>query len=48
MSVFPFSGWNHSFYGDLHVQGTEGVQFYTRQKVVLSRWDGEYKRQQGW
>lgn len=48
MSVFPFSGWNHSFYGDLHVQGTEGVQFYTRQKVVLSRWDSDYKRQQGW
>lgn len=48
MALFPFSGWNQSFFGDLHVQGTEGVQFYTRQKVVLSRWDNTYKRTQGW
>jgi malonate-semialdehyde dehydrogenase (acetylating)/methylmalonate-semialdehyde dehydrogenase len=48
MAVFPFSGWNDSFYGDLHVQGEEGVQFYTRQKVVLSRWDSQYIRQMGW
>lgn len=38
MAIFPFTGWNQSFFGDLHLQGTEGVQFYTRQKVVLSRW----------
>ena len=48
MCVFPFTGWNQSFFGDLHMQGTEGVQFYTRQKVVLSRWDAAYRRQQGW
>ncbi len=48
MAMFPFSGWNDSFYGDLHLQGTEGVQFYTRQKVILSRWDSAYQRQQGW
>ena len=48
MCVFPFAGWNASFFGDLHMQGTEGVQFYTRQKVVLSRWDAAYRRQQGW
>jgi malonate-semialdehyde dehydrogenase (acetylating)/methylmalonate-semialdehyde dehydrogenase len=48
MSFFPFTGWNASFFGDLHMQGTEGVQFYTRQKVVLSRWDKGYRRQQGW
>jgi malonate-semialdehyde dehydrogenase (acetylating)/methylmalonate-semialdehyde dehydrogenase len=35
---FPFTGWNGSFFGDLHVQGMEGVQFYTRQRVTLSRW----------
>jgi malonate-semialdehyde dehydrogenase (acetylating)/methylmalonate-semialdehyde dehydrogenase len=35
---FPFTGWNGSFFGDLHVQGLEGMQFYTRQKVTLSRW----------
>lgn len=48
MSIFPFSGWNDSFYGDLHMQGTEGVMFYTRQKIVLSRWDSTYQRQMGW
>jgi len=38
MAVFPFAGWNQSFFGDLHVQGSEGIQFYTRNKVILSRW----------
>ncbi len=48
MSVFPFSGWNRSFFGDLHVQGLEGIRFYTRQKVVFSRWDDTYVRTMGW
>ncbi len=47
-ALFSFSGWNASFYGDLHVQGIEGVMFYTRQRVVLSRWDKSYVRSQGW
>jgi malonate-semialdehyde dehydrogenase (acetylating)/methylmalonate-semialdehyde dehydrogenase len=38
MAFFPFSGWNGSFFGDLHVQGKEGFYFYTRQKVTMSRW----------
>ena len=38
VSFFPFSGWNQSFFGDLHVQGTEGVAFYTQQKVSIIRW----------
>ena len=38
MAWFPFTGWNGSFFGDLHVQGAEGIQFYTRQKVTLTRW----------
>jgi len=38
MAIFPFSGWNDSFFGDLHIQGLEGIQFYTRSKVVLTRW----------
>ena len=38
MAWFPFSGWNGSFFGDLHVQGLEGIQFYTRQQVTLTRW----------
>jgi len=48
ISVFAFSGWNGSFYGDLHVQGVEGVMFYTRQRCVLSRWDKTYVRAMGW
>ncbi len=27
MAMFPFTGWDESFYGDLHIQGKEGVQF---------------------
>ncbi len=38
MALFPFAGWNQSFFGDLHMQGAEGIQFYTRNKVILSRW----------
>ncbi|MFA5263288.1 MAG: CoA-acylating methylmalonate-semialdehyde dehydrogenase [Opitutaceae bacterium] len=48
MALFSFSGWNHSFFGDLHVQGIEGVMFYTRQKCVLTRWDKNYSRAFGW
>jgi len=48
MALFAFSGWNQSFFGDLHVQGVEGVMFYTRQKCVLSRWDSTYQRTMGW
>ncbi len=48
VSLFPFAGWNGSFFGDLHVQGMEGVAFYTRQKVVMSRWDSDYVRTMGW
>ncbi|HEY3394487.1 MAG TPA: CoA-acylating methylmalonate-semialdehyde dehydrogenase [Lacipirellulaceae bacterium] len=38
MAWFPFTGWNRSFFGDLHIQGTESILFYTRQKVTLTRW----------
>ncbi len=38
MAFFPFSGWNGSFFGDLHIQGKEGFAFYTRQKTTMSRW----------
>jgi malonate-semialdehyde dehydrogenase (acetylating) / methylmalonate-semialdehyde dehydrogenase len=41
MAMFPFTGWDDSFYGDLHIQGREGVQFYTQQKVVTTRWLGD-------
>ena len=41
MAMFPFSGWDDSFFGDLHIQGRDAVAFYTRQKVVTSRWFAE-------
>jgi malonate-semialdehyde dehydrogenase (acetylating) / methylmalonate-semialdehyde dehydrogenase len=37
-AFFPFSGWKGSFYGDLHVHGMDGIEFYTRKKVVVTRW----------
>ncbi|MGC3992345.1 MAG: CoA-acylating methylmalonate-semialdehyde dehydrogenase [Chthoniobacteraceae bacterium] len=40
MAMFPFTGWDDSFYGDLHIQGKEAVLFYTQQKVVTTRWFG--------
>ncbi|MEF3303835.1 CoA-acylating methylmalonate-semialdehyde dehydrogenase [Paenibacillus sp. GYB003] len=38
MAFFPFSGWKKSFYGDLHANGADGVEFYTRKKMVTARW----------
>ena len=38
MAFFPFTGWKGSFYGDLHATGADGVRFYTRHKVITSRW----------
>jgi len=38
MAWFSFTGWNQSFFGDLHIQGVEGVHFYTRQKMTMTRW----------
>jgi malonate-semialdehyde dehydrogenase (acetylating) / methylmalonate-semialdehyde dehydrogenase len=38
VSYYSFGGWKASLFGDLHIYGPEGVQFYTRTKVVTSRW----------
>ena len=38
MAFYSFGGWKHSLFGDTHVHGREGVHFYTRGKVVTSRW----------
>lgn len=38
MAFYSFGGWKSSLFGDTHVHGTEGVHFYTRGKVVTSRW----------
>jgi len=48
MAVFPFTGWNQSFFGDLHIQGHEGFHFYTHNKVILNRWNDPGKRVLGW
>lgn len=38
MAFFPFCGWKDSFFGDLHGQGRDAVEFYTEKKVVVERW----------
>lgn len=38
MAFFPFSGYKDSFYGDLHANGSDGVEFYTRKKMVTARY----------
>jgi malonate-semialdehyde dehydrogenase (acetylating)/methylmalonate-semialdehyde dehydrogenase len=38
MAYFSFGGWKNSLFGDTHAHGTEGVHFFTRAKVVTSRW----------
>jgi malonate-semialdehyde dehydrogenase (acetylating)/methylmalonate-semialdehyde dehydrogenase len=37
-AFFPFVGWKGSFFGDLHATGRDAVEFYTRKKVVTTRW----------
>ena len=44
MAYFPFSGWKHSFFGDLHAQGRHAIEFYTQTKVVVERWPNEWSR----
>lgn len=38
MAFYPFSGWKDSFYGDLHANGKDGIEFYTRKKMITSRY----------
>jgi malonate-semialdehyde dehydrogenase (acetylating) / methylmalonate-semialdehyde dehydrogenase len=38
VSYYSFGGWKSSLFGDLHMYGPEGIQFYTRSKVVTARW----------
>src|SRR5258706_66246 len=44
MAYFPFSGWKESFFGDLHAQGRDAIDFYTEKKVVVERWPTEWSR----
>jgi malonate-semialdehyde dehydrogenase (acetylating) / methylmalonate-semialdehyde dehydrogenase len=41
MAFYSFGGWKASLFGDHHIHGPEGVKFYTRAKVVTSRWPDE-------
>jgi malonate-semialdehyde dehydrogenase (acetylating)/methylmalonate-semialdehyde dehydrogenase len=44
MAFFPFSGWKDSFFGDMHGQGRDAVEFFTQKKVVIERWFKEWTR----
>jgi malonate-semialdehyde dehydrogenase (acetylating)/methylmalonate-semialdehyde dehydrogenase len=44
MAFFPFSGWKESFFGDLHGQGWDAVEFFTQKKVVIERWPKDWSR----
>src|SRR5690606_6296585 len=44
MAQFPFSGWKHSFFGDLHGQGKHAIEFFTQTKVVIERWPNIWSR----
>ena len=44
MAYFPFSGWKDSFFGILHGQGRDAVEFYTESKIVIERWSRQETR----
>ncbi len=44
MAYFPFSGWRDSFFGTVHAQGRDAIEFYTDKKVVIERWTQSLSR----
>jgi malonate-semialdehyde dehydrogenase (acetylating)/methylmalonate-semialdehyde dehydrogenase len=44
MAYFPFSGWGESFFGTVHAQGRDAIEFYTDKKVVIERWASTLSR----
>jgi len=44
MAYYPFSGWKDSFFGDMHGQAMDAVEFFTQKKVVVERWPKEWSR----
>ena len=44
MAYFPFTGWKDSFFGDMHGQGRDAIEFYTDKKVVIERWVDQHAR----
>ncbi len=47
VAYYSFGGWKHSLFGDSHAHGTEGVRFFTRARVVTSRWINPAARPEG-
>ncbi|WP_026877092.1 CoA-acylating methylmalonate-semialdehyde dehydrogenase [Jiangella gansuensis] len=47
VASYSFGGWKRSLFGDTHAHGTEGVHFYTRAKVVTTRWSDPSDRREG-
>jgi malonate-semialdehyde dehydrogenase (acetylating)/methylmalonate-semialdehyde dehydrogenase len=47
VAFYSFGGWKSSLFGDLHVHGIEGVKFYTRTKVITTRWPHQDTPQSG-
>ncbi|MEO6965688.1 MAG: CoA-acylating methylmalonate-semialdehyde dehydrogenase [Acidobacteriaceae bacterium] len=45
MAYFPFSGWKGSFFGVMHAQGRDAIEFYTDKKVTIERWPKHWSRQ---
>jgi malonate-semialdehyde dehydrogenase (acetylating)/methylmalonate-semialdehyde dehydrogenase len=45
MAFFPFSGWKESFFGTMHGQSMDAVEFFTQKKVVIERWPKIWSRQ---
>ena len=44
MAYFPFSGWKDSFFGIMHAQGHDSIEFFTEKKVVVERWARDHSR----
>ncbi|HTB96038.1 MAG TPA: CoA-acylating methylmalonate-semialdehyde dehydrogenase [Terracidiphilus sp.] len=44
MAYFPFSGWKGSFFGVMHAQGRDAIEFFTDKKVIVERWPKEWTR----
>ena len=44
IAYFPFSGWKDSFFGSLHAQGRDAIEFYTDKKVCVERWPKDWSR----
>ena len=47
LGVFGFTGHKHSFFGDLHAMGTDGVRFFTEQKSITTHWFSDAEAQAG-